>query len=450
MAEAVIPPPPEGFVVQDVPPPPEGFQMTGGEADTKGQGNAPSWIKSLLKAAGQSALPTAGAIGGAALGAAIPIPGGTLIGESLGGGLGEQINQWAGFTEPSKTNVAINAATGPLSRALGPILKGAGGTAMKIFGKRDLVNDIAEGVLKKELLPKVGSQALYNRAEQQAAGLVTPSRETARTVNNMVNKEINAMPTEVRDEVLKAIGPLKDYFQIPGRATVTQPTGLINQAGQPIMKTIPGVASKIADVPAKEMMDGVARLRFQASKAYEAGNMGLYHSLDNVRSSVLNDLENSGVPAIKKAAQAYRKEMAVEELGMIARKPRPFKEWKDALDESKLFAKSFDPGEKAQIQRILKKISWVSPSGGSGHIGRAIATGAGFEAGGPMAAAAAFIAPEAMEKLLGTKFGRNMAEKILGESAWRGAEKYTGTQAARLAALQMFARGLTSNEQPPE
>jgi hypothetical protein len=403
----------------------------------------PGLMRKLLGMVKESALPGLLGMGGGALGLASPIPGGALMGEAVGSGLGEQINQWTGITEPSKTNVGIAAAVGPAGRVIGPVLKGGGGLLMKMFGKRDIVADLAEGLLKKELLPKVASSALYNKAEQQAAGLITPSKETARAVTDIVEKEVAAMPTEVRGEILKAVGPLKDYFHPPGTPGSSQVTSVLDQYGKPVVKQIAAVPSKgAAKVPAEELMAGVRRLRFQASKAFKDENMDLYRSIDSVRMAILDDLEKSGVPAVRQASKAYRKELAVEELGMIARKARPFKEWKDALDESKLFAKSFDQGEKAQIERILKKIAWVSPTGGSGSIGRAIAAGAGYHFGDTTTAFAAFFAPEVMEKILGTPLGRNMAEKILGDSTWRSAGKYGVPQAARLAALQTFGRGL--------
>lgn len=432
-------------------------------SDTQSEGNkmrsnlgmrtvdkSPGWLSPIINMTKEQALPTGlgmlGAYGGNAVGG--PIVGG--IGESVLSGVGEGINQMTGITPRSNTAIGLQMAAGPLGRVIGPAAKKGGEIAMKMFGTRELVAGAANGYLEKMLLRGPGSQALYSEAEKQAAGLITPSKSTAKVVTGIVDKELAAMPTEVRQEILNAVGPLKEYFNIAGTPASQVPTGILSAAGKPIMRKIPGTAARIADVPATEMMDGVARLRISANKAFESGNTPLYRAINDVRSSIMDDLVDSGVPAVKKAAAAYRKEMAVEELSQIVRQPRPYKEWKDAIAESKFFSKSFDPGEKAQIDRILKKIAWVSPTGGGGHIGKTISTGLGYHLGKGLGGFFGFLAPEAVQALLGTPFGRNMAEKILGESAWRGAAKYTGTQAARLAALQLFARGLTANEPLPE
>jgi hypothetical protein len=89
-----------------------------------------------------------------------------------------------------------------------------------------------------------------------------------------------------------------------------------------------------------------------------------------------------------------------------------------ASKSDRLFKGTFNASELADIGRVLNKMSTVTPSGGSGVIGRAVLAGAGSTiSSNPItsmagAATGAFV-PEVAAKLLATNWGRRAIEKNL-------------------------------------
>src|SRR5690349_14714086 len=75
----------------------------------------------LGKAAAGVALPVAGGLGGAVLGAASPVPGGALGGEMLGSAGGEYLAQKLGLAEPSTAQIALAGAAPVAGRAIGAV-----------------------------------------------------------------------------------------------------------------------------------------------------------------------------------------------------------------------------------------------------------------------------------------------------------------------------------------
>lgn len=376
---------------------------------------------------------------GEAAGAASPIPGGAMAGS----GLGEAANQLLGITEPSKVQLGLSTVAPGFGKLAGKGLNLGAEYLAKTFAGRDVMSEAAESLLKKWLSPKIAASGLYDIAQTQAAGVVTPSSQTGKAVDAILSKEIRAIPTDIRNEIISAVKPLEDFFYSPAKPAQTIATGLVNQSGKPIMKTIAGT-SRMGPmaVDANEMMSAVHRLRVTASRALESDNVDLYRSLNQIRSSMLNDLENSGVDAIKQASKAYRKEMALEDLGKLMGKPHPLQKFHDFMKDNSLFKGAFSSSEIAQIERIAKKMGEIPASGGHGVMGKILTGGAGFEIGGWPGMIMGLAGPAAIRKILESPFGRNYAERIMAGSPTMTPEI--------AAALATFARGLMAKAPQPQ
>ena len=97
-------------------------------------------------------------------------------------------------------------------------------------------------------------------------------------------------------------------------------------------------------------------------------------------------------------------------------KPGPVTKWRDFQRDNPLSRGVFTQTEEAQIDRILKKLAFVTPSGGSGVLGKLATTTLGGTAGGVVGGIAGYVAPEYMRTLLASPAGRRFMEKTLAES----------------------------------
>lgn len=384
-----------------------------------GQAKSPSFLKS---AAGFS-LPVAGSIGGTALGTAFPIlgPATPAVGESLGSGLGEGLAQATGLSEPSKAAIAMAMAAGPLGRSVKPLWQGAKEMGVKLFAGRDAVAEAAESLLKKWLNPAVPAQALYDAAAGTKA--MIPYGETNRVVSDILQKEVGRLPLSTQKEIIDVLQPIEKYIQpknIPAKAAVKGPSSVLDAQGNPIMKvvqaaqpakSIPGHTAPVADAMAE-----VRRLRLESSRAYDAKNSDLGNAINKVRSALLDDLERSGVPEVRQASKAYRKEMAIDNLAREIAKPTPGTKIADYARKDPLFKGAFSQAEMEQINRLARKLSYVVPSGSSGLMGRIGTTLGGEVLGGPGGAIAGFLGPELIHNLIATPYGRGVTERILAGS----------------------------------
>ena len=363
-------------------------------------------------------LPTIGSIGGGMTLGAISsptiagVPAGVLAGEISGGALGEKANQWLGITKPSTGAVVASGLSAPIGRAVFPLAKGAIGMIPKLFGGRELMSEAAENILKRWLSPNVSSKELFDQAAHLK--MFVPAAKTTEVIDNVLTKEAERAPTSIRQEIIDVVKPLRDYF--------------IQTGGD------------LKAISAPEMMEESQRLRLLASKAYDSGNTKLANTINSLRGAMLDDMESAGAGVVRDAAKAYRKEMALEDLGKLLGKPYPVQKIADFMKDNPLFKGAFSDQEKAQINRIATKIASVVPTGGRGLLGRAVTGGAGAAAAGPIGAAAGAIGPDAIRALLATPWGRNVTERILAGSS--------KMDSATMAALATFARGMMGK--PPE
>lgn len=362
---------------------------------------------------------TIGALLGAAGGAASPIPGGTLIGESLGGMGGEWLGQKMGWSDPSKLSIALSGAAPGLGKLVAPAWQLAKEGVISTIASRPLVAQAAEGLLKKWLNPAAKAADLYEQAGKLTMQI--PADKTFGALDDVLKKEINRAPTEIRERILEAVRPLRNYFQAP--------TQSVTQAATPVLPK-----GKSLAVP--ELMEEVQRLRSWASKAYQAGDDKFANVINSIRASMLDDLEKGGAGVVKEASRAYRKEMALEDLGRMIAKNEPGTKIRDFARSNPLFKGAFDAKEMALIDKVAKKVTFVAPTGGSGVIGRAITTGAGFGAGGVWGAVIGAAGPEAVRKMLASPKGQRFIEKTL-EGGYSLGPEYA-------AAMAAFARGLAA------
>jgi len=143
---------------------------------------------------------------------------------------------------------------------------------------------------------------------------------------------------------------------------------------------------------------------------------------------------------VREAAKAYRREKALDNLSVLMGKPHALQKVNDFAMKNPLFRKAFNDAERAQIERIAKKMAYVPASGGAGVIGQISTTALGGFTEGAGGALAGYIAPPMIRELLASDFARNYTERLLS------GERYLSPKT--LSALATFARGLMA--EPPE
>lgn len=374
----------------------------------KDEGLIPQWLKASI-------LPTVGGVAGAGAGGLISspsilgTPAGVIGGEMAGAAAGEKLNQMLGITEPSKGAIAASAAAGPLGRGAFAVGKGLIGQGIKTLAGRDIMSEAASSLLKSWLSPVPKSGQLFDQAAQM--NLAVPATNTLQKIDDVLITESQRAATPIRDSIIEAVRPLRNFFVGRGGA-------------------------KAVVVP--ELMEEEQRLRLLSSNAYEAGNAKLGNAINSVRNAIFADLEQGGAGVVREASKAYRKEMALEDLSKLIGKPHPLQKIHDFMTDNPLFRGAFDKTEMAQIERIATKLSYIPPSGASGVFGRIATGGLGASAAGIPGAIAGAFGPDAIRALLRTPFGRGMTERILAGSPT--------LDAPTVAALSIFARGMMGKE----
>lgn len=412
MAEGVSPPPP-GFELEvgETPPPPQGFVLEKPKTSEPTE-DSPSLLRRFFNTAKGIPIPMAGAAAGGAVGS-LGGPVGTLLGTMGGGGLAEWLQQKMGVTDPSKLDIAVTTLAPGVGRALTPAYRLGKSALVSTLGSRELVAEAGEKLLKKWINPATTAKDLYAAAE--ATRKVIPGGETARAVDSLLKTEVNRMPLPQQEELLDILGPIKDFVTV-GRG-----------------KGFQMIRSQLV----ADAMSDVRRLGAEASTAFRAGKSDIGNALNKVRAARLNDLEKAGVPEVKAASKAYRKEMALEDLGRMIAKPAPGTKIADFSRDNPLFKNAFEPKEWDLIDKVVKRVSFVVPTGMSGAIGRTLTTAAGGAAGGwtnPLGWMIGVAGPEAMRKFFTSAKGQAFIEGTLAKNIEMGPEW--------AAAAAMFARGL--------
>lgn len=402
MAEPTLPPPPPGFEMTEASPPPPGFVMGDQEAESA---SAVSGVVDAVRTFAlpaltmikKGALPTAGAIVGGSVGSAIGV--GPIIGGSVGAGAGSALNQTLGITESSGADILMDMAMPPLASIAMGTLKQVGGSVLKAFGGRQNVAAIADDIVSRLYTPKVSSGDLFTRALSTTNPI--QATKTAQVIDDVLQREAAAAPTEVNQAIINAVKPLELYFKAPNRSVA--------------------------------MIDSAVKdLRLASSAAYKSGNSRLGNTLSEIRNALFDDAEASGVGALKEAAKAYRRESAVEELGSVLRQAQPLKAFKDLQDKNALFRGAFDESEKTQIEAVMRRLAQSAPSGFSGVLGRVLASGAGAQVAGMGGAVVGGTLPDMAAYALSTAPGRRFMGKLLtGQNVW---------DAPKTAALATFVR----------
>jgi len=367
-----------------------------------------------------------GATGGAILGTALgPSTGGlSLLIPALAAGGGGALGALTEGKSPIKEGLKeglMQGAGGVAGKGLKPAWQFAKESVMKTFGSRELVSEAAESLLKKWLSPATKAADLY--AIGQGMQHAIPPIETTRVVDDLIQHEIGRVPLDTQKEIMSVLKPLERFYQ-PRTAS-----------GQRYF-----VAQEVPDFMAE-----VRRLRLEATRAFKADNSDLGNAINKVRGAMLDDMEAHGAGVVKEASKAYRKEMAIEDLAREMARPSPGTKIKDFARKHPLFDKAFSPAEKAQIDRIVKKVAFVAPSGASGVLGKIATTTAGGVAMGPLGGIFGYVAPEYIRTLLASPTGRNFMEKTL-EGNYRMGQ---GRVVQSIGPLwSIFARGLMRGGEP--
>ena len=378
-----------------------------------------------------------GATAGAILGTALaPETGGLSILipalAAAGGGAFGAITEGKSPLKEGAWEGASQGIFGGAAKLAKPAWQCAKGSVMKTFGGRAGVSEAAESLMKRWFAPQVAAETLYKQAA--AKGVHVPLGETATVVDDILKNEVTRMPTEAQKEILALIEPLKDFVTPTMGKTKTR------------FLTSQPVADSLADI---------RRLSTAAKKAFggKTPNSDLGNMINRIRAAMFDDLEEVGVPEARQAAEHYRRQMAIETLSEQISRPIPGVKLRDAYRKNALFDKSFNPSEKAQIDRIVRKLDTVTPSGLSGAFGKLATSGAGAALGHltgmpyahEIGAFAGYVGAEQIRELLASPAGRNFMEKTLEESYRMG----TGKAVKAIGpVLSIFARGLMAGGEP--
>jgi hypothetical protein len=297
---------------------------------------------------------------------------------------------------------------------------------VKTFGGRTGVSEAAEGLMKKWFAPQVAAETLYKQAA--AKGVHVPLGETATVVDDILKNEVSRMPTEAQEEILKVVAPLQNFITPTMGKTKTR---------------------FLTSQPVEDSLADIRRLSAAARKAFggKNPNSDLGNMINRIRAAMFDDLEKVGVPEARQASEHYRRQMAIETLSEQIARPIPGVKLRDAYRKNALFDKSFSKAEKEQIDRIVKKLEVVAPSGGAGISGKIATAGAGAAIGGlsgvPMAhelgGLAGYVGSEKIRELLASPAGRDFMEKVLADTYKMGTGKVVQSVGP---VLSIFARGL--------
>lgn len=486
MAESIAPPPPPGFELEGVPQPPPGFVIEAPQA-AKAPTRAEEMFADLQKTRGKDEPKTEGIIdklgGRSGVGATAatvaasflaPSSGGLsylipILAGAGGGALGKMTEKDATVKDALGSGAKeglLNAAFTGGARVIPAAKKLTEAGLMKMFATRANAAEAGEGLLKRLIMPKVKAEELYESARKINKSL--PVSETLSTLERIVTEEGPRAPTKIHKEILEELDPLRKYFVEPAPAI---PSSIVAQkaAAPPPIKEIkmgenPGIKAfmekqepppfvgppapppppppragksmKVADV-----MTEVERLRTSTSEAFKAGKTHLGNALNDVRASMLNDLEKNGAGIVKEAATSYRKEMAFEKLASKIAKSEPLTKIAELERNDKLFKDVFTPPEKEQIDRIVKKIATVAPTGASGVLGRILTGGMGAALGLPLAsvggpvvgALGSHVATEWIRDMFASPAGRKYIEKVLDAEIKFGTSRIAGNVGAATA-----------------
>jgi hypothetical protein len=391
---------------------------------------------------------------GTAAGAALPIPGGAVMGGMLGSGAGEKINQMLGITEPSDMAVYANTAAPLVGRGLA-----AGFGSMKRNAMR--------------LIPGSGA-AIHEMAAETAAGIpgqVGPSRTIQGVMKLIESKNPGRDTSAVQQAIGAKLVNLADPNTKVSQLLYETADELAKQAGGPIRiesNHVKSAVAKLLDKEAKmgaktaspeiralaEEFDGLAKngtgipfdvlyARLQRLNGQVGGakgeDLGAYKLLIG---AIENDINHTVAAASDQipAAQAFRTaqaawkqekgQAAVQDLVTRATTARGSDELvtfnrgviTKALSNDKDLQKLLGPKAVAFIKDELSGIGIIPalPPPPGAHFGsgrNVIGTGAGFVAGliqtsNPMMAAAVGasvpVAMEIISKAAMTETGRTM------------------------------------------
>ena len=335
----------------------------------------------------KSALPLAGGMGGAVLGAMTsPVTGlaGPIGGEMIGSALGEYLNQLAGITEQSGQEIFMAGGAPFVGRSLSAVSRLSKAGALKTFGGRQNVASAVGDIMEARLAPPKPAEELYEIAAK--ANIMVPTPKSALAVYDILTE--NQLPTRIAKEIRDQVGVFQPIFS--------------------------------QQVKSGDAATMVRHLRTDASKAYKAGDTDIGNAISELRGAILDDVTAAKLPELAAAGNAMRRQIAIDKLTGILHQANPVTAWEKAMTNKsdRLFKGTFSDSEMAEIKSVLNKMSTVTPSGSSGVIGKSLlATAGSMISNSPpvkvIGAVTATFAPEVASRLLTTKWGRGVIEKHL-------------------------------------
>lgn len=335
----------------------------------------------LEQTATMAAAPTAGSVAGGMIGGLAAGGPGALVGEALGGAGGEAMNQVAGITEPSLTQIGMAALAGPLfqglrvgSKFLPPSIKGA--RLLNRFGFED-----AESMMQR-FTPDVAAKELFKIAEQSTEKI--PMTRTLRALEGGEGTEGLISQLSSRSTpppLLRRLQRLRDLI-------AENPEGINTKAFQRELEAMGEQISTLQKRGGSGL--GAVKKTFNAMAA----------DLDTI---VQRSDQAVGAAALQGARTATLRAKTVDEIGESINRNFIPKRGQGAdrsfnaagvvrdLEKNPFFTKAFSDAEQQEIKDILLRINTIPdlpPARGQqfgsglfgGRIGSMTAGGAGVGA----------------------------------------------------------------------
>jgi hypothetical protein len=370
-------------------------------------------------------------VAGAALGAASPVPGGTLLGETAGSFAARRANVALGLEEPGMGGDVASLAFPAAGRAAGALVKGVArrlpgvGTAMQDIGMEQA------RALPTSLTPNVTSDVLYAAVAKENMPVKLP--EVASEVGKLLGKEgilPRALQSPLIRDTAEALGTMADEgtdFQTLWLAQKRVRDALWSAKGEErhALAQLDGAIWRDIERMAAEEGTPLASLLRAANKTYRK-ERAVDDLRDIIEGSITESVQGQGTGRLNAGAMLRKFDQKVR--------------------HDDLFAGAFSAEEQAQIRGLLKDLSTIPVIGpvAGAMFGSGMGVGLGgttFAASGgdPLMTGLAASMPWLLSMALASAPGRGLvkglmrADRLLtptGAAALRGFLQTSGQLAA--------------------
>lgn len=345
----------------------------------------------------QSALPTLLTAGGLAAGGAVGGPPGAVLGEVVGGITGEGLNQLLGITEPSKVQLALSGAAGPVGRGISTGGRALGRAVLRrLPGASATLQELAAQALRelpKRFSPIRAADELFGLIKRIQPGLRIETPNLKAVTNKLFKQEQILSPglrspsvKEVSGGLIEQMGQQKQgkLAQL-AKLEQAQVSPIVGPSGEQIvsplieaeMANLRSSLAKIMDSLTVEQLDLSLRRIGQRTGAVQGLEVNeLRAAFKNIYRALQKDLDDAIVKGsvsgdaaalLKGVREAFRREAAILDLEDLINTKAIVKREGDLLESvrPKEFLKIFQSNKfrvaresfsKAEQQEIISSV----------------------------------------------------------------------------------------------